>query len=142
MVYLGLDLGEVTLGIARSDSGIIAYGVGTYRFEKDNYEQAANYIAKYIIDNSIDVIVLGYPKHMSSEIGPRAEISELFKNKIELKTNKKVVLWDERLTTKQATFTLKEAGLSQKKRSAKKDMLAAVIILQNYLDYKGEKENG
>ena len=140
MVYLGLDLGEVTLGIARSDSGIIAYGVGTYRFEKGNI-LLANYI-KYIGDNRIDVIVLGYPKHMSSEIGPRAEISELFKNKIELKTNKKVVLWDERLTTKQATFTLKEAGLSQKKRSAKKDMLAAVIILQNYLDYKGEKENG
>lgn len=142
MIYLGLDLGEVSLGIARSDTGIIAYGVETYRFPKNHYRQAANYIRKYISKENIDVIVLGYPKHMSSEIGERAKVSIDFKELIEEKTKKEVILWDERLTTKQALDTMKEAGLTSKKRQEKKDMLAAVLILQNYLDYKGEKGNG
>lgn len=136
MKYIGLDLGEVTLGIARSDSGIIAYSVETFRFKKNHYKHAIDYIANYIEQEDIDIVVLGFPKHMSNEIGERAKISISFKEKLNKKINKEIILWDERLTTKQATFTLKEAGLSTKKRSEKKDMLAAVIILQNYLDYK------
>lgn len=142
MIYLGLDLGEVSLGIARSDSGVIAQGVGTYRFPKDNYRQAANYIARYILKENIDVVVLGLPKHMSNEIGERALISKEFKKLLEEKTKKEIILWDERLTTKQAIETMKDAGLTRKQRAEKKDMLAAILILQNYLDYKGEKSNG
>ncbi len=142
MRYLGLDLGELTLGIARSDSGVIAYPVKTYRFKRENYQQAAEFISAYIKDENIDIIVLGLPKHMDSSIGEKALLSMSFQKMIEKNTNKKVILWDERLTTRQATYTLKKAGLSQQKRDQKKDMLAAVIILQNYLDFKGEKENG
>lgn len=138
MIYIGLDLGEISLGIARSDTGIIAYGVDTYRFPKDHYRQAANYIAKYIKDENVDVIILGLPKHLSSDLGERANVSLEFKELLISKTKKEVILWDERLTTKQALGALKEAGLTSKKRSEKKDMLAAVLILQNYLDYKGE----
>lgn len=138
MIYIGLDLGEISLGIARSDTGIIAYGVDTYRFPKDHYRQAANYIAKYIKDENVDVIILGLPKHLSSDLGERANVSLEFKELLISKTKKEVILWDERLTTKQALGALKEAGLTSKKRNEKKDMLAAVLILQNYLDYKGE----
>lgn len=142
MIYIGLDLGEVSLGIARSDTGIIAYGVDTFRFPKNNYRQAANYIARYIAKEKVDVVVLGLPKHMSNEIGERAEVSVEFKKILEEKIKIEIILWDERLTTKQAIDTMIEAGLTRKRRAEKKDMLAAVLILQNYLDYKGEKNDG
>ncbi len=83
-------------------------------------------------------MVLGLPKHMNNDIGIRANISINFKESLEKLVHATIVLWDERLSTKQATYTLKEAGLSTKKRQEKKDMLAAVLILQNYLDSKGE----
>lgn len=137
MIYLGLDLGEVSLGIARSDTGLVASGVDTYRFKKDDYEGAAQYISHYIKEEKIDVVVLGLPKHMSNEIGEKAQQSILFKEMILKHVNVEIVLWDERLTTKQATYMLKQAGLSKEKRAAKKDMLAAVVILQSYLDSKG-----
>ncbi len=138
MITIGLDLGEVTLGISRSDSGIIAYGVSTYRFKKDNYLDAVNYIAGYIKTEKVDKVILGLPKHMNNDIGIRANISIKFKEELEKLVSSEIILWDERLSTKQATYTLKEAGLSTKKRQEKKDMLAAVLILQNYLDSKGE----
>lgn len=138
MIYLGLDLGEVSLGIARSDTGLVATGLDTFRFKKDNYDEAALYISNYIKQEKVDVVVLGFPKHMSNEIGSKAQIAIEFKNKILKHVDVKIVLWDERLTTKQATYLLKQAGLSTKKRSAKKDMLAAVVILQSYLDSRGE----
>ncbi|MGI6359806.1 MAG: Holliday junction resolvase RuvX [Acholeplasmatales bacterium] len=137
--YLGLDLGEVSLGIARSDSGIIATALTTYKFERENYLDALNYISTYINTEGIDVVVLGLPKHMHNEIGIKGELSIKFKEGLEKLTKAEIVLWDERLTTRQATFTLKEAGLSDKKRKENKDKLAAQLILQNYLDYKLNK---
>lgn len=139
MIYIGLDLGEVSLGLARSDTGIVATGVDTFRFKKDNYDAAVNYIVDYINNENVDVVVLGFPKHMSNEVGEKAQQSIDFKAKIKEKIDVEVVLWDERLTTKQATYMLKQAGLSTKKRQEKKDMLAAVVILQSYLDYIGGK---
>lgn len=136
MKYLGLDLGEVSLGIARSDSGIIATTVGTYTFRRENYSDAIKYITHYINQENIDVVVLGLPKHMHNEVGIKGELSIWFKDEILKHSTCEVVLWDERLTTKQATYTLKQAGLSKEKRKAKKDELAAQLILQNYLDYK------
>lgn len=140
MIYIGLDLGEISLGIARSDSGIIAHGIETFRFRKGNYKEAANYISNYIKKEKVDVVILGLPKHLSSDIGERAEVSFEFKELLEKKTSAEIILWDERLTTKQALDTLKEAGLTDKRRQEKVDMLAAVLILQNYLDYKGENK--
>ena len=113
MIYIGLDLGEVSLGIARSDTGVIANGVETYRFQKVIIDKP-NYISKYIKRENIDIIVLGLPKHLSSDIGERAEVSIMFKELLEEKT-KRSHSWDERLTTKQALDTMKEAGLSSKK---------------------------
>lgn len=137
MKYIGLDLGEKTLGVARSDSGIIANSVTTFRFYNDHYDIAADYICKYILEEDIDVIVLGFPKHMNNDIGIRAKISEDFKTVIEAKTGKTVILWDERLSTFHAKSQMQEMGIKKNKQKAKKDEMAASVILQSYLDYKG-----
>lgn len=133
--YIGLDLGEVSLGIARSDSGIIASAAETFYFKRENYSMAIDYISNYIKKEDIQVVVLGLPKHMHNEVGLKGELSIKFREELLKKVDVEVVLWDERLTTRQATSTLKEAGLSQDKRKAKKDQLAAQLILQNYLDF-------
>jgi putative Holliday junction resolvase len=138
VIYIGLDLGEKTLGIARSDSGIFSTPVGTYRFYENHYEDAANYIAKYILEEMVDVVVLGYPKHMNDDIGIRAQVSESFKAMIESKTKAKVVLWDERLSTYEALSLMTEMGIKKDKQRQKKDELAALIILQSYLNRKGD----
>ena len=136
MKYLGLDLGSKTCGIAIS-SGIIASIYETYRFESDDYEACLNHIVEVINKEKIDVVVLGYPKHMNNDIGVRAKISEDFKAKLEEKVNSKVVLWDERTTSMEVNRVMLMNNTSRKKRKEHKDELAAVIILQGYLDFKG-----
>ncbi|HKL60879.1 MAG TPA: Holliday junction resolvase RuvX [Acholeplasma sp.] len=138
MIYIGLDLGEKTVGIARSDSGLIASTVSTYRFYTNHYDDAVNYIKNYVIENAVDVVVLGYPKHMNNDVGIRAQISIDFKESLEKLVSAKVILWDERLSTKTAKMHMISAGLSRNKQKNKKDELAAQVILQNYLDSKGE----
>jgi len=136
MKYLGLDLGSKTCGIAIS-SGIIASIYETYRFNEDDYESCLNHIVEIINKEKIDVVVLGYPKHMNNDIGIRAKISEDFKAKILEKINVEVVLWDERTTSMEVNRVMLMNNTSRKKRKEHKDELAAVIILQGYLDYKG-----
>lgn len=138
MIYIGLDLGEKTLGIARSDSGIFSNPVGTFRFYENHYEDAANYISTYIQNEGVDIVVLGYPKHMNDDIGIRAQVSESFKTLIESKTKASVVLWDERLSTYEALSLMTEMGIKKDKQRQKKDELAALIILQSYLNRKGD----
>jgi len=141
MIYLGLDLGEVTLGMAKSDSGIVAEALKTFRFPRNHYIKALDYLEIYLQEHKVDVVVLGLPKHMHDEIGEKAKTVMRFKSRLEKRTSAKIVLWDERLTTIQATKTLKAANLSSQKIKASKDSLAAVLILQNYLDYKGESND-
>jgi putative Holliday junction resolvase len=137
LIYIGLDLGEKTLGVSRSDSGIIAQAITTFRFYENHYEDAANYISKYINEEQVHVVVLGYPKHMNNDIGIRAKISEDFKTLIESKTQAEVILWDERLSTFQAKNHMAEMGFKRDKQKKKKDEMAAQVILQSYLDNKG-----
>ena len=133
---LGLDLGSRTCGIAMSDAlGMIAHGVETYRFAEDEYEKAADYIKDIIDKNNIKTVVLGLPKHMNGDLGIRAEISIKFKEMLEKKVaGLNVVLVDERLTTKIAQDQLIFADVSRKKRKKVIDKMAAVAILQGYLD--------
>jgi putative holliday junction resolvase len=135
--YLGLDLGSKTLGVAISESGVIATNLETYRFKENNYIDAALYTQKLINDLKIDVVVLGLPKHMNNDLGVRGKISEDFKELILSKVNVEVILWDERLSTKSALNFMIKGSDSINKKKQKKDELAAAIILQNYLDYKG-----
>lgn len=135
MKYLGLDLGSKTLGVAISDSlGMIARVYETYRFKDDDYESAASYTIDVINKEKIDAVILGYPKHMNGDVGIRGKISEEFKALLEKGTDKKIILLDERLSTVAANNVMIMGDVSRKKRKEKKDELAAVIILQNYLD--------
>ena len=135
MKYLGLDLGSRTLGIAISTSGIIASNLETIRFRDDDYDYAINYTKDLCLKEKIDVVVLGLPKHMNGDEGIRADISKEFKKKLEeLLPNIKVVLTDERLTTVIVDKTMISGNMSRDKRKKLKDEMAAVVILQDYLD--------
>lgn len=134
---LGLDLGSKTVGIAISDPlGIIARAVETIRFNEDDYEEALEKLLVVIDNNNVNKIVLGLPKHMNGDIGIRGEISIEFKDMIEDATGIEVVLIDERLTTVAAEKILIQGNVSRKNRKKVIDQMAAVNILQGYLDRK------
>ncbi len=134
---LGLDLGSKTLGIAISDPlGIIARAVETIRFEEDDYEEALEKLIPIIKENGVTKIVLGLPKHMNGDIGIRGNISIEFKEMINNATNIEVILIDERLTTVAAEKILIQGNVSRKNRKKVIDQMAAVNILQGYLDRK------
>lgn len=136
---LGLDLGSCTLGIAMSDAlGMIAHGVETFRFTSEDYDSAMKRVKELVTENQIKTIVLGLPKHMNGDIGIRAEISYQFKELLESNIKDiEVILVDERLTTKIAESQLIFADVSRKKRKKVIDKMAAVAILQGYLDRNG-----
>lgn len=136
MRTLGLDLGSKTLGVSVSDAlGMIARPVETLRFESDDYDSAFEQVKKYIKEFQITTAVLGLPKHMNGDVGIRGEISYTFKEKLET-LGIEVVLWDERLTTVAAEKILIAGNVSRKKRKKVIDQMAAVQILQSYLDSK------
>lgn len=135
--YLGIDLGSKTIGLSISSSGIIAESYDTLYFKNDLYDEAVEKIINVVKLESIDVIVLGYPKHMNNDVGIRGKISEDVKQKIMDQISVEVVLWDERLSTKSALDAMIYGNTSRKKQKKKKDEMAAVVILQNYLNYKG-----
>ena len=135
MRYMGLDLGTKTLGISLSN-GVIASVYGTLRHDEE-YDRIANEVKDLAIEKKVDVIVLGFPKNMNNTIGERAEITLDFKKKLEELTNLPVELEDERLTSVVANNVLINADTSRKKRKERVDGMASVIILQSYLDRKG-----
>ena len=138
MRYLGLDLGSKTLGIAISDiSKTIASVLKTIYFDADDYDSLIEPLRELVKEQEIEKIVLGYPKNMDNTIGPRAQIALEFKEKLEKNLGLEVVMEDERLTSVISNQILIAADLSRKKRKKKVDGLAAQLILQSYLDRKG-----
>lgn len=134
MRYLGLDLGNRTCGIAISDGlGMIATGVETYRFKEKDLQSVLNYVKIMAQEKEVDCIVLGFPMNMDGSVGFQAEYVLLFKQMLE-ENNLKVELYDERLTTIEVNKVMLEADLSRQKRKQNVDKLAAVVILQSYLD--------
>jgi putative Holliday junction resolvase len=132
---LGLDLGTRTIGIAISDSlEMIASAVETYRFRENDFDSALKRVKEIVNDKKVSKIVLGYPKHMNGDIGDKALLCEEFRNKLIDSLALDVVLIDERWTTKLAQNRLLEFDLSRNKRKQIIDKMAAVVILQNYLD--------
>ena len=133
---MGLDLGTVTCGIAMSDLlGMLATGLENYRFEQNDYETCANHVLDLVKQYDVKTIVLGLPKHMNGDIGERAQASIDFKEMLlARKPDLNIVLVDERLTTKVAEQSLIFADVSRKKRKKVIDKMAAVNILQGYLD--------
>ncbi len=134
---MGLDLGEKTLGIAISDPlRIIANGIETFRFQELDLSSALERVKFYVQKEGIQEIALGLPLHMSGEESDHSKMCMKFKEMIEKSIpNVKVNMVDERWTTKQANRFLLEADLSRNKRKKVIDKMAAVIILETYLQY-------
>ena len=134
MKYISLDLGSVTCGIAKSDTGLLAQPVKTIRFKADDYDEAIDKILMYIDEEKPDVIVMGYPLLENDDEGPRAKLSREIGEILEQESGIKVELQDERNTTKDSEEFLIQANISRKKRKKVIDQQAAVRILQYYLD--------
>lgn len=138
MKHLSIDLGEVRIGLAMSDSmGIIANGLETYQ-RKYIYKDI-EYIAKLAMDNLVKCVVIGLPINMNGTRGERVEKSEQFASMLndkfkELNYECKIDFQDERLTTVSSERVLIEAGVRRENRKKVIDKMAATIILQTYLD--------
>lgn len=131
---IGLDLGSVTCGISISDPlGMIARALTTVRFAPDDYDAALQDVLKVIRENGVEKVVLGLPRHMNGDIGIRGQVSEKFAKMLEAE-GIQVELWDERLTTAAAEKILISGNVKRKKRKQIIDQMAAVQILQSYLD--------
>lgn len=133
---LGLDYGSKTVGVAVSDPlGLTAQGLETiWRKQENRLRQTLARIEEIAEEYQVERIVLGYPKNMNNTIGERAEKSLEFKEMLERRTGLPVVMWDERLTTVEANRTLMEAKVRRENRKQYLDELAAIFILQGYLD--------
>ena len=137
MRIMGLDYGSKTVGVAVSDAlGITAQGVETIRRKSEKRpRQTLARIDALIEEYQVESIVLGFPKNMNNTIGNRAEKSLEFQKILKKRTGLPVVMWDERLTTVEAYQTMKEAKVRREDRKKYVDELAAMFILQGYLDF-------
>ena len=137
MRIMGLDVGSKTVGVAISDAlGWTAQGIETVKIDEANGEFGIDRIAELVKEYAITEFVVGFPKNMNNTVGPRGEASENYKTLLEETFSLPVKLWDERLTTMAAERMLIEADVSRKKRKQVIDKMAAVMILQGYLDSK------
>ena len=137
MRIMGLDVGSKTVGIALSDElGWTAQGLKTLKINEEKSEFGFEEIGEIIKEYQVSQVVIGLPKNMNGTIGPRGEASKQFASEIEKRFSLPAVLWDERLTTVAAERVLLEADVSRKKRKKVIDKMAAVMILQGYLDSK------
>ena len=136
MRILGLDYGSKTVGVAVSDPlGLTAQSVETiWRKQENKLRQTLARIEELAAEYQAEKIVLGLPKNMNNTIGERAEKTLEFREMLERRTGLPVVMWDERLTTVEAERTLMEASVRRENRKQYLDQLAAVFILQGYLD--------
>ncbi|RSD24108.1 Holliday junction resolvase RuvX [Mesobacillus subterraneus] len=135
MRIMGLDVGSKTVGIALSDElGWTAQGLDTLKINEEENVFGFEELGKIIKENQVDKVVVGLPKNMNGTIGPRGEASQFYARELEERFGIPVILWDERLTTVAAERVLLEADVSRKKRKKVIDKMAAVMILQGYLN--------
>ncbi|MFY3791022.1 Holliday junction resolvase RuvX [Ureibacillus sp. MALMAid1270] len=138
MRIMGLDVGSRTVGIAISDAlGWTAQGIETIQINEDKGEFGIERIKELVKEYAVTEFVVGFPKNMNNTVGPRGEASQNYKKLLEETFQLPVKLWDERLSTMAAERMLIEADVSRKKRKKVIDKMAAVMILQGYLDSKG-----
>ncbi len=135
MRFLGLDVGSKTVGVAVSDEfGWTAQGLETIPINEEEKKFGFDRIGHIIKEYNVGKIIVGLPKNMDGSIGPRGEASQFYARELEKRFGLPVVLWDERLTTMAAERLLIAADVSRKKRKKVIDKMAAVMILQSYLD--------
>jgi putative Holliday junction resolvase len=135
MRILGLDFGDRTIGVAVSDeSATIASGLDSIRCVGPRKDVQA--VARIAREREVDEIVIGLPRNMNGSLGPRAQKTLEFVERLKAATRLTVVPWDERLTTMAAERALVEADVSRRGRKAVVDKVSAILILQSYLDYR------
>ncbi|RPJ11469.1 MAG: Holliday junction resolvase RuvX [Deltaproteobacteria bacterium] len=133
MRIMGLDIGSRTIGVAISDElGITAQGLKTIRRKSfaDDLEELTEIIHQF----EVEKIVVGLPKNLDGTLGRQAELTFQWIKSFQKKASLPIVTWDERLSTVAASRILLEADLSRRKRKGVIDKIAAVLILQGYLD--------
>ena len=135
MRVLGLDVGDKTIGVALSDeSATLASGLPTIRrtgLKKDLHE-----LAELARGREVGTVVVGLPRSLDGSEGPQARKVLAFVEAVKGALKLPVVTWDERFTTVAAEHALIEGGVSRERRKGLVDKVAAVLILQNYLDYR------
>ena len=136
MRTLGLDFGSKTVGVAVTDPlGLTAQGVEIIRRQKENHlRKTYQRIRELCEQYDVEKIVLGLPLNMDDTMGDRAEKTLEFKNELERRLSVPVLLVDERLTTVEAIEIMDEAGIKVSEREKYVDMIAATIILQDYMN--------
>lgn len=136
MRVLGLDYGSKTVGVAVSDPlGLTAQRVETiWRKQENKLRRTLARIEELVKEYQAERIVIGLPRNMNYTMGERAEKSLEFGEMVEKRTGLPVIMWDERLTTREAERALMEAGVRRENRKEYLDSVAAVLILQGYLD--------
>lgn len=143
MRYIGLDLGTKTLGVAVSDkTETIASAITTLRFSENNPEEILDDLTKIMDEYKVGAIVIGLPKNMNNSLGFAAERTKEFVKVLNNTYDIPVYEQDERLSSVTANNVLLQADISRKKRKSKVDMVAATVILQNYLDIRKGEKNG
>ena len=143
MRVMGLDFGSKTVGVAISDPlGLTAQGIETITRKQENkLRKTLARIEALIEEYGVERLVLGFPKHMNNDEGERTRKSLEFAEMLKRRTNLEVVMWDERLTTVEAERTLMETGVRREDRKKYVDTIAAVFILQGYLDFISMKKD-
>ncbi len=133
---LGLDFGKRRIGLALSDElGLTAQGLPTLRRNKRSDD--LDYLSELIDGRQVTRVVVGHPLNMNGSEGAQARQAAQFGRTLLKRCGVEVTLWDERLTTREAQRVLKSSGVGLRKRQGAVDKLAAVLILQSYLDYLG-----
>ncbi|UBH07771.1 Holliday junction resolvase RuvX [Macrococcus armenti] len=135
---IGLDVGSKTIGVALSDAmGWTAQGLTTLRIDEANEDYGIDALKEIIETHNVTTAVIGLPKNMNNTIGPSGEASLHFSEILKSACPAlEIVMWDERLSTVGAERSLLEADVSRKKRKQVIDKMAAVFILQGYLNSK------
>jgi putative Holliday junction resolvase len=135
MRIMGIDFGDARIGIAVSDPlGFTAQGVETLVWKGKGMQQPAERIARLAKDYGVEKIIIGFPKNMNGTIGPRGEKTIEFIDVLSRYTDADILKWDERLSTVAANRTMHEVGMKTSKKKLVVDQIAAVFILQGYLD--------
>ncbi|MDC7292891.1 MULTISPECIES: Holliday junction resolvase RuvX [unclassified Butyrivibrio] len=141
MRIMGLDYGSRTVGVAISDELLLTAQAREIirRKEENKLRRTLARIEELIVEYGVEKIVLGLPLNMDQSDSERSKLSLEFKDKIERRTGIPVIMWDERLTTVEADEIMDEVGIRGKDRKEYVDMIAAQIILQDYLDNSKDK---
>ena len=130
---LALDLGKRRIGLAISDElGLTAQGLET--LERTNIREDLGKLSQLIAEKNVTLLLMGQPLHMSGHEGRQSEYTRDFAGRLRKATGVPLQFWDERLTTVDAQRVLRESGIGIQKRAQAVDRLAAVILLESYLD--------